>query len=101
MVSASMRMDNQTTTLGNRKERGRGIMGAFDDNTSRLDLKCDFPARESFRKELLARLRTISPQGDSTEDPSEFHARELSDSDLEMLAAAQGQTHQPDNWPWT
>lgn len=74
-------------------------MKTIDDNSMHLDLKCDFPARESFREALLARLRTVSPQVDDDADDSRI--RELSDSELEMLAAAQDGQRLPPNWPWS
>lgn len=67
------------------------------DNHSELDLKCDFPARESFRKSLLEYLRSIGEQEPRERflsmpqhQDDDHEIQELSDSDLDMLAAAQG-----------
>ena len=65
-----------------------------------FDLKCDFPARESFRESLLVRLQAMNAEGISTdndafvEDDSSY-ARALTDDDLEMLAAAEGEPSSP------
>lgn len=71
-----------------------------------LDLKCDFPARETFREALLSRLLALNerkahevPSIRNAESPEfDSDARELSDSELEMLAAAQGQQPIPNEW---
>ena len=74
-------------------------MGASFDNSFENDLKCGFPARESFREALLAGLLSLNEDelkrassGDS-EEPREEEARkaQLEDADLEMLAAAEGE----------
>ena len=73
-------------------------MGMFDSDSTNIDLTCDFPARESFRMTLLERLLAMNEQGlqaessEVTWDHSEHDSgiRVLSDSELEMLAAAQG-----------
>lgn len=82
-------------------------MRKLGDNLSDLDLKCDFPARESFREALLERLIAIDEQGTkgpmsvqgagSSED--DLEARELSDTELDMLAAAQGDMYAHVNRP--
>ena len=62
-------------------------MGEFNDNSFERDLKCDFPARESFREAL---LQTLLSAGVNTI----AHRRrkiKLEDADLEMLAAAEGE----------
>ena len=78
-------------------------MMMFGTNFSGLDLRCDFPARESFRNDLLSRLLVINElteeknqnTGNLEDDPD---ARELTDSELEMLAAARGETAFPKDW---
>lgn len=74
-------------------------MKTSGDRFARLDLKCDFPARESFRESLLECLQAINEQGVQTTaiEEDDFAMRELSDSELDMLAAAQGPTLIPDN----
>lgn len=69
-------------------------MDIFGDKFEDLRLKCDFPARESFREELLERLKVVIAQpeqvgGDYVVEPDEqLDASELSDDDLQMIAAA-------------
>ena len=74
-------------------------MAEFRDIFAGIDLKCDFPARESFREELLARLLDMDTPdwqaGRSTGSEVDLESRELSDSDLELLAAAQGEPFIP------
>jgi len=74
-------------------------MGEFNDNSFERDLKCDFPARESFREALLQTLLsmdenelTLALSGESAE-PRKGAGRKikLEDADLEMLAAAEGE----------
>lgn len=72
-------------------------MGLFRDNRADFDLKCDFPARESFREGLLARLINMDERETNTAPSAagpafddDLTARELTDEELEMLAAAQG-----------
>mgnify|MGYP007105516796 CR=1 FL=1 len=70
-------------------------MNYLNDNHSDLDLKCDFPARESFQDGLLARLLDADRQArELTQLEDDSEARELSDSELELLAAAQGDIYQ-------
>ena len=84
------------------------MMRKLDNNLSDLDLKCDFPARESFREALLERLLAMDEQGAHEPIPIEgaelpkddLEARELSDSELDMLAAAQGHMYARESWPW-
>lgn len=65
---------------------------------SEQDLRCDFPARESFREALLSRLQSIneldlqhmSSDTSSEESEDDLWGVELDDSDLELIAAAQG-----------
>ena len=73
-------------------------MSAFDDNSFERSLKCDFPARESFREALLADL--LAMNGQEQQASSADHAgkprREakvvkLGEAELEMLAAAEGE----------
>ena len=80
-------------------------MSTFDDNNLESALKCDFPARESFREALLANLLALNEQGlnqaslDEHGEERERTARivKLEDARLEMLAAAQGEEHFPKN----
>ena len=72
-------------------------MRQFENSSTGIDLRCDFPARESFREALLSRLLDMNESGqkatsEDAADPfdSELDMRELSDTELEMLAAAQG-----------
>ena len=81
-----------------KEPRQADTMGMFDSDSTNIDLTCDFPARESFRMTLLERLLAMNEQGlqaessEVTWDHSEHDSgiRVLSDSELEMLAAAQG-----------
>ncbi|MDO4851105.1 MAG: hypothetical protein Q4A93_04520 [Actinomycetota bacterium] len=75
-----------------------GAMSAFNDNSFERSLKCDFPARESFREALLADL--LAMNGQEQQASSADHAgkprREakvvkLGEAELEMLAAAEGE----------
>ncbi len=54
---------------------------------SESDLRCDFPARESFRESLLERLLSMDESELARE--REPQIIELSDSDLDLVAAAQ------------
>jgi len=55
------------------------------DNGLDIDLKCDFPVRESFKEELLERLKAQDAQMLSCEQqPADY----LSDDELGQLAAA-------------
>ena len=73
-------------------------MGVFRDNSFERSLKCDFPARESFREALLENLLAMNEQ-EQQASPSEHaeklksatRAVKLEDADLEMLAAAEGE----------
>ena len=77
------------------------VMTQGESNTefSEIDLKCDFPARDSFRESLLSRVLAMNGMKrrvDVSEDPEEgqdspMRANDLEDSDLDMLAAAQGE----------
>ena len=69
-------------------------MGELGSKYTDLSLKCDFPARESFREALLERLKGLDGcQSDhaaglgGTFDEG-LEPVELSDDELEMLAAA-------------
>ena len=74
-------------------------MSAFSDNSFEKNLKCDFPARESFREALLSDLLTMNDEGlqqAPAAEPCEKRkdaARivKLEDADLEKLAAAEGE----------
>ena len=74
-------------------------MGEFNDNSFERDLKCDFPARESFREALLQTLLSmdeneLAPASSSESAKSRKGAGrkiKLEDADLEMLAAADGE----------
>lgn len=65
------------------------------------DLKCDFPVRESFRESLLSRVlalneikRQNAPSDDLDEEQeSSMRADDIDDSELDLLAAAQGEAH--------
>ncbi len=68
-------------------------------NKKDFNLVCDFPARESFRTSLLDRLKDIAAETESSNPldqpgPKEIH---LEDSDLDMLAAAEGTAKLPTN----
>ena len=66
---------------------------------SEVDLKCDFPARDSFRESLLSRVLAMNEMKrkiDASESPYEgqdayLQADDLDDSDLDLLSAAQGE----------
>lgn len=74
-------------------------MGEFNDNSFERDLKCDFPARESFREALLETLLSMdeselasASSGESAESLKGAGRKiKLEDADLEMLAAAEGE----------
>lgn len=74
-------------------------MGASYDNSFESDLKCGFPARESFREALLAGLLSSDKEelkraasGEPAESrTSRARKVKLEDADLEMLAAAEGE----------
>ncbi|MBQ1450378.1 MAG: hypothetical protein IJF97_07125 [Eggerthellaceae bacterium] len=74
-------------------------MGEFNDNSFERDLKCDFPARESFREALLQTLLSMdeneltSVSSDKLAESCKGTRRKvkLDDADLEMLAAAEGE----------
>ena len=77
-------------------------MGVFRDNSFERSLKCDFPARESFREALLENL--LAMNGQEQQDSSAEHAEKpkrtarvlkLDDADLETLAAAEGEERFP------
>lgn len=78
-------------------------MRKLGKDKSGLDLKSDFPARESFRKALFERMLAASSQqaerkADARFDDFDPEIRELSDDELEMLAAAQGSIPIPREW---
>ncbi len=74
-------------------------MGTINDNSFEKDLKCDFPARESFREALLETLLSMdeselaaTSSGESAESRKGAGRKiKLEDADLEMLAAAEGE----------
>jgi len=74
-------------------------MNGRANSLSDFDLKCDFPARESFRESLLASLldmegqekRWVATAGGARSPEYDSEIRELTDSELEMLAAARGE----------
>jgi len=73
-------------------------MRAFSDNSFEKSLKCDFPARESFREALLADLLAMNEQelqvslADRTEKPHRAaKVIKLEETELQMLAAAEGE----------
>lgn len=77
----------------------------MDTAFSERDLKCDFPARESFREALLSRLLVMG-EGDvrqTAEDGSGEQGAErprlvkLSDFELDLVAAAQGEESHRNN----
>ncbi|MBO4365186.1 MAG: hypothetical protein J5804_02700 [Eggerthellaceae bacterium] len=72
-------------------------MTILDRNDKHLDLACDFPARETFRKSLLNRLKTNIADGSPIDKPAQTEPRNvrLDDDDLDMLAAAQGDLKPP------
>ena len=78
-------------------------MTKLGENISGLNLKCDFPARESFREALLERLLAIKDQqaergNDAQLADDDLEVRALSDDELEMLAAAKGQPISLPDW---
>lgn len=87
-----------------RKEPLRAdAMKELGKDKSGLNLKCDFPARETYRETLLERLlatgsqRATNSTGDQI-DELDSEIRTLSDSELEMLAAAQGHPPVPSRY---
>ena len=74
-------------------------METMGDNTFESSIRCDFPARESFREALLADLLSMdeselaSASSDESMEPHKSVARivKLEDADSEMLAAAEGE----------
>lgn len=74
-------------------------MGTMNDNSFERDLKCGFPARESFREALLQTLLSMdeselaSASSDKSVESRKGVGRKikLEDADLEMLAAAEGE----------
>lgn len=74
-------------------------MDAMSDNSFESSMKCDFPARESFRESLLADLLSMDESelaAASSDELLESHKSasrkiKLEDADLEMLAAAEGE----------
>ena len=87
-----------------RKEPLRAdAMKELGKDKSGLNLKCDFPARETYRETLLERLlatgsqRATNSTGDQI-DELDSEIRTLSDSELEMLAAAQGHPPAPSRY---
>ena len=80
-------------------------MKLLGNDMADLDLTCDFPARKSFCEALLERLLSVNEQeaqkampADSAEVEDGLYARELSDDEVELLAAAQGQPIIPAGW---
>ena len=78
-------------------------MTKLGENKSGLNLKCDFPARDSFREALLERLLAIKDQqaergNDAQLADDDLEVRALSDDELEMLAAAKGQPISLPDW---
>ena len=78
-------------------------MTKLGENISGLNLKCDFPARDSFREALLERLLAIKDQqaergNDAQLADDDLEVRALSDDELEMLAAAKGQPISLPDW---
>ena len=78
-------------------------MTKLGENKSGLNLKCDFPTRESFREALLERLLAIKDQQAERENDArlvddDLEMRTLSDDELEMLAAAKGQPISLPDW---
>ena len=74
-------------------------MGEFNDSFFKSSMKCDFPARESFREALLETLlfmdekELASASSDESAESRKDMGRiiKLEDDDLEMLAAAEGE----------
>lgn len=73
-------------------------MDVLNDESFENSLKCDFPARESFREALLADLLVMNGQEQQASTPE--HAEKpqrtakvikLEEHELEMLAAAEGE----------
>lgn len=74
------------------------LEGTLSDNSFENSLKCDFPARESFRESLLEDLlamneteqrTSLDERTEKTKDTG--RAILLDDAELEMLAAAEGE----------
>lgn len=80
-------------------------METMGDNTFESSIRCDFPARESFREALLADLLSmdeselaLASSGESVELRKNTARRiKLEDADLEMLAAAEGEQRRFNN----
>jgi len=71
-------------------------MTVFDDRSLDLDLKCDFPARASFREALLERLKATEAHeapSDAELSEGDLEMRELADDELEVLYAARGDAY--------
>ena len=74
-------------------------MDAINDNSFERNLKCDFPARESFREALLETLLSmdeselaLASSGESAGSRKGMGRKiKLEDADLEMLASAEGE----------
>ena len=74
-------------------------MGELNDSSFESSMKCDFPARESFREALLSELLSMdegelasASSGESAESRKDMGRKiKLEDADLEMLAAAEGE----------
>ena len=74
-------------------------MDTTSNNSLESSIRCDFPARESFREALLQTLLSMD-EGELTSASSDKSAEsrktagrkiKLEDADLEMLAAAEGE----------
>lgn len=72
---------------------------------SENELKCDFPVRESFREALLSRLLAMDEDGlkrvaeaeEGAGDKKAPRSIKLSESQLDLVAAAQGEEHKREN----
>lgn len=73
-------------------------MSAFNDKSFERSLKCDFPARESFREALLADLLAMNGQEQQASSANRVEKPQravkvvkLGEAELQMLAAAEGE----------
>jgi len=74
-------------------------MGVLKDDSFEKSLKCDFPARETFSEALLEDLLAMNEQelqvasADHVEKPQRAaKVVKLGEAELQMLAAAEGET---------
>ena len=77
------------------------MMNELGNRFSDPNLKCNFPARKSFREALLDRLlaqnEQLASSSAATIGEVDPEARELTDNELELLAAAMGGYFTPED----